>query len=350
MKRIIASLLAILLVVTSQRMCYAESCQNEEMNHSHYLYGMSSVSNDHKAYALSNFSSIMSLYEGFYEGEIRLEEGITIYNDDGYEKTLFPVWNGGRIIAAYLVVTKDDNEISGYLTGYYVDALNELTALTSQDTPLEVFSNHKGIFGKVGDRIFNLEDGDYAHVEHDVGSRHSGSYIIVHEYIDYCGEVTRTRNSYIKPFTIYQKQNEDYYCLSYATYNILKNLGYSYTLVQCKAPLIIHMGGGTPQIMQNWLTNEGFTAYSSNSGSLSVSQIRTVLTTNHSYVCASATYSSNSGHAFVVYGANTAGYLYIWDVRSSSKTISSDLTHFPGSDSNIYTWDHGYYYLDIDWD
>ena len=139
--------------------------------------------------------------------------------------------------------------------------------------------------------------------------------------------------------------------MNYVTYNCLQNLGYtSYTLAQCKSPLNA-FGGGNPSTMSNWLNNQGFNSYYSNSGYLTISQIDSVILNNHCYVMISAGLTNTSGHAFLIYGAHSDGYIRYWDPRSTSySTSSSPYTSLLGSDGYTYTWNHGYYYLDVEWD
>ena len=350
MKKVITFILCLFLSLTA----FVSPIVAEETDF--YVYNDNNAEHEEKAIKgfIDMFPYSSEAETDLSNHDVFLGKGIAIIDDNDYPKSLYPVWIDNQIVATVLVHQEKDGLINMFYTHYYVDALNYLKQYTSKEYPLLIAYVNGKVCGLIGDIIYDLNENKFIDDEDNIRIQENMSCSVVNAKaaISIADKQFSTEETIVKKeFKPVKYQQESFYCLAYATYNMLYNLGYkNYNIDDVKQPLIYYMGGGAPSVMKNWLINQGFTAYGTNSGHLTVSQIKSVLLNNHSYLGISAS-NSELAHAFVIFGVADNNIILYWDVVSpdiDATEVGSTYTTFTGPNGS-FVWNNGYFYLDIDW-
>lgn len=325
------------------------------------LYAYSSSDSGAEQYAGSMLCSFARAhgYSGSFS-DITLGKGISIYNPDDLDKTLFPIWKDGEIVYTLLVLDTGDY-YTGSFSESYAEQLGALKNVANQQAPLSLVADD-GFYAVVGSKWYDLngEAGSYA-VKAASGQAAYSSVVNACDAVSYV--VTpqpRIPTSYRKSFNVFDHQKEnELTCYAYCMATILTNMsGGTYANFKvCYDEIKNHVGNAwnTFEKTAEYLSSKQYTYVYRNYQYMTFNEAKYELYNHDSYICIAVALMDEEGilyigsHALVIFGYYDDGanqFYNIWDpydlATKTMQVLNVNQFYLNPRGPMVYLWDHGY--------
>ena len=360
MKRIFKSFVVFVLLLNI--MTPIRAIQNSAF----YVY--SSNTSEFDEYAQEKLDIHIYTFYGNVDNTLKLGKGIQVYGDISNPLVVYPIWKNNEIVATFKVVYSN-----GVFSGSYSEGnatqLNFAKDITTKNNPLKLFVYENQFLYSVGNTVYDATSGEGLIVS-DVNiyelKLENETIIDVSNTLEYQNiKNSKAADSWNLYWTTPEHNPSNLYsCYAYCLSALLKCSGYSeYTVSEVKNRVAqangssIHLAAASLVNLKNFLDNEGFDydASSSENGSLSSSQVVSIIYNNKKYIL-TGLYNTNGNattpkHMGVITGYTLfyGEYTYnMYDPQDKSPggkvTVDASTRTYTNSEGRTYVWNQGYVY------
>lgn len=341
----IAIFLALIIILNYYNVSFAEKYDNYTSEDK--FYTLSITNNEHDKYAQENIyrfvtsSNDLDLHKNF-----KLGQGITIVNEDGQERTLYPIYKNNEIVSTFLVATYQ-GEVGGIYSIAYANRLNKIHKLATNEKPLMLVSFNDDLWGVIDNIAYSLNELTELKFDNLIENKNL-TVKNNKDYLEYNSNnfALRMPSGYVLRFNIkYTQPSGQARCYSYALANILYNEGYDWHTPERIAKYFNYSRGVSFASLSNYLDKYNFRNISTDKGYLSKDSVREQIYIKNNYILVGGRNINDRGqHALVIFGYNNSKNTYSfwnpWYNFTQYMDMDSRLMNTKGS--IVYKWDAGY--------
>ena len=340
----IAIFLALIIILNYYNVSFAEKYDNYTSEDK--FYTLSITNNEHDKYAQENIyrfvtsSNDLDLHKNF-----KLGQGITIVNEDGQERTLYPIYKNNEIVSTFLVATYQD-EVGGVYSIAYANKLNKIHKLATKEKPLMLISFNDDLWSVIDNIAYSLNELTELKFDNLIENKNL-TVKNNKDYLEYNSNnfSLRMPSNYVLRFNIkYIQPKGVEKCYSYALANILYNKGYDWHTPQRIAKYFNYADGVNIKTLSKYLDKYNFRHVTSNIGYLSKDSVREQIYIKNNYILIGGIDNVDEGHAFVIFGYNNSKNTYsFWNPwYNFTQYMDMDSRLMSTKDSIVYRWEAGY--------